>query len=452
MGLALIETETLSSIGTAIRSKTGETASYKPSQMAEAINGIKVGADLPENVLVLSGNIGFYNYKDNWTWFLNLYGDRMSSNGITTMPNAFMYSTCEIPFDINLTKGNVLVQLDYAFHGCNITTIPVINGEIERAIEAFTDCSATSFKSDLTFSGTEFSTTNMINMPNLLELPYLYNLNIDGWTTTRKTSDKDYTYTEIYEDTMNSMFAGCRKIKSMPEDYADTWTVKRVVAEKDFWNCHSLRSVPTGVLNKLFSNCVSYTQNFMNCYALETIEGFPVTTARYGARRDGYLPTELTPVEITENMFKFYNSSDKVYNFLVNCGRLTKFTFAETIEPIKWSNQLIHFQNVGYDSNAAIVDTGRGEFTLENQVYDDTTYAALKDNPDWWSADVNYSRYNKVSALETIASLPDTSAFGTNIIMFNSAQGSKTDGGSIGSMTAEEIAVAAAKGWTVSLI
>ena len=435
MGLALIETETLSSIGTAIRSKTGETTNYKPSQMAEAINSIKTGgADLPEEGLVLSGNLAFYNYGGHWDWFINTYGDRMSTENISNLQSAFMNSSCEIPFEINLTKdGNMTLQLDNAFNGANISEVPVINGNIEKAVDAFSGCKATRFRSDLYFVDSSVNCVGIFSsMTNLLELPYLYNL-------------KTYNY-------LNSMFAGCIKIKSIPADYADTWAIRRTEALSDFSGCYSLRSIPTGVLNKLFSNCISYTYNFENCYALETIEGFPVTTARYGAVADGYSTTELTPVEITTNMFKFYNNGGRPYNFLWQCGRLTKFTFAETTEDVKWSNQLIHFTDVGYDSNAAIVDTGRGEFTLENQVYDDATYAALKDNPDWWTADINYSRYNKVSALETIASLPDTSAFGTNIIMFRSAQGSKTDGGSIGSMTAEEIATAAAKGWTVSLI
>ena len=65
------------------------------------------------------------------------------------------------------------------------------------------------------------------------------------------------------------------------------------------------------------------------------------------------------------------------------------------------------------------------------------------------------SVYNYNSAVETINSLPDTSAFlaevgGTNTIIFYSDQGANTEGGAIGNLTAEEIAVAAAKGWTVT--
>lgn len=94
---------------------------------------------------------------------------------------------------------------------------------------------------------------------------------------------------------------------------------------------------------------------------------------------------------------------------------------------------------------------------MDKEVIDDTTYAALKNDPDWFTCNVAYSRYNHDSAVATINSLPDTSAYlaangGTNTIKFKGAAGEKTDGGAINTLTAEEIAVAAAKGWTVTLV
>lgn len=70
---------------------------------------------------------------------------------------------------------------------------------------------------------------------------------------------------------------------------------------------------------------------------------------------------------------------------------------------------------------------------------------------------VSDSIYNHDSAVETINSLPDTSAYlatagGTNTIKFNRKAGSATAGGAIGNLTEAEIAVATAKGWTVTLV
>ena len=66
-----------------------------------------------------------------------------------------------------------------------------------------------------------------------------------------------------------------------------------------------------------------------------------------------------------------------------------------------------------------------------------------------------YSRYNHTSAVETINSLPDCSAYcaeinRTNTIKFKKYSGALTDGGGVNTLTAEEIAVATNKGWTVS--
>ena len=94
-------------------------------------------------------------------------------------------------------------------------------------------------------------------------------------------------------------------------------------------------------------------------------------------------------------------------------------------------------------------------FPPDKKITDDASYQALKDNPDAWTKMPEYSFYNHDSAVETINSLPDTSAYltengGTNTINFLGNSGSNTDGGAINTMTAEEIAVATAKGWTVT--
>jgi hypothetical protein len=66
--------------------------------------------------------------------------------------------------------------------------------------------------------------------------------------------------------------------------------------------------------------------------------------------------------------------------------------------------------------------------------------------------DISVSRYNRNSAVNTINSLPNISLGSNNIVQFNGASGSSTDGGAINTMTEEEIAVAVAKGWTVSFV
>lgn len=100
--------------------------------------------------------------------------------------------------------------------------------------------------------------------------------------------------------------------------------------------------------------------------------------------------------------------------------------------------------------NYAIAAYGNKEVT------DAASYETYKNDPDYFTRFVVYSRYNHDSAVETINSLPDCSAYITssggtnNTIRFYSGQASATDAGSVNDLTPAEIAVATSKGWSVA--
>lgn len=205
-----------------------------------------------------------------------------------------------------------------------------------------------------------------------------------------------------------------------------------------FQNCYSLRSIYGDFLKHGNPNC-SYMYSiyyylFNNCYVLDGVE----------------LPLIHRESTWTSNAFN---------TTFIACYRLKDLIF-ETNEdgsPIAingWSKQTIDLsQNTGYCSSYAAgnIWNYNSGITKDKQVTDDATYQALKNDPDWFTADINYSRYNHDSAVETINSLPDLSGgAGSNTIKFKGAAGAKTDGGAINTMTEAEIAVATAKGWTVT--
>ena len=171
------------------------------------------------------------------------------------------------------------------------------------------------------------------------------------------------------------------------------------------------------------------------------------------------------------------------------CSRAKNITFEMnedgTPKTANWKSQTIDLTSVGHSEVSGeatlekIYDTVSSKcnilaynsgITVDKLVYDDATYQALKDDPDWFSIqstsnsfsnlickNAEYSRYNHDSAVATINSLPDTSAYlasagGTNTIKFKGSAGGATDGGAINTLTEEEIAVATAKGWTVTLV
>lgn len=102
--------------------------------------------------------------------------------------------------------------------------------------------------------------------------------------------------------------------------------------------------------------------------------------------------------------------------------------------------------------------TGASLLDSSKRIINASSYASLKNDPDAWTSDKSYSFYNHTSAVETINSLPDmtknknTATGLTYTMQFKGGLGSATDGGAINTLTAEEIAVATAKGWTITLV
>ena len=244
------------------------------------------------------------------------------------------------------------------------------------------------------------------------------------------------------------IFGSCRQLREIPDDFFKNvpntpgyWESKEANGARGtttgFFGMNSLRKLPSYLLPwQNFNNSSKnvwesmYNQTLLDCYCLE----------------EAHFPVEL--VEYTSNAF---------YNMFSNNYRLTHFTF-ETNEDgspiaVNWSNQCIDiaYGCAGYASWSGQL-VGYSGITEDKCVSDDATYQALKNDPDWYTDKKEYSRYNHDSAVETINSLPDCSAGSNNVIRFEGVCGSATDGGAISNLTADEIAVATAKGWTVEIV
>ena len=247
---------------------------------------------------------------------------------------------------------------------------------------------------------------------------------------------------------MSYMFYASRYLKEIPEDYFDNidWSFFTAMTSGYqgnmyymFAGCNGLRYIPVHKLksNPKVTNLYAYFYNgFADCYCLDELVdlSLPFTAAW------------------TSNAF--YESFNK-------CHRLKRLTFAlNEGQPyvMDWKSQTIELTTgFGFSNNEKHIINDYSNITADKEVKDDATYQALKNDKDWFTCKIEYSRYNHDSAVETINSLPDTSAYlaangGTNTIKFKGAAGSATDGGAINTLTEAEIAVAAAKGWTVSLV
>ena len=246
---------------------------------------------------------------------------------------------------------------------------------------------------------------------------------------------------------MNYMFYASRYLKEIPEDYFDNidWSFLTTMTSGYqgnmfymFSGCNGLRYIPVHKLKsnpKVTSGYSYFYYGFADCYCLDELVdlSLPFTGAW------------------TSNAF---------YESFNNCHRLKRLTFAlNEGQPyvMDWKNQTIDLTTgLGFSIYESHIINDYSNITADKEVKDDATYQALKNDKDWFTIKREYSRYNHDSAVETINSLPDTSAYlaangGTNTIKFMGANGSATDGGAINTLTEAEIAVATAKGWTVSI-
>ena len=254
--------------------------------------------------------------------------------------------------------------------------------------------------------------------------------------------------TPVYADGLSGIIYNCRYIREIPQSWYDNLKLDYINNQNYpscsgiFSNCQSLRRINSDFLKKCRgkedstspSNSVC-SGGFQGCYNLDEIVGLPTTG------------------KITSNMF----SSTFYY-----CHRVKNIIFDmnldETPKTANWKSQTIDISNgIGYSYEKNYFIGRNSGITADKEVKDDATYQALKNDPDWFATILAYSRYNHTSAVNTINSLPDTSAYlatngGTNTIKFRGNSGELTDGGAINTLTPEEIAVATEKGWTVTLV
>lgn len=244
-----------------------------------------------------------------------------------------------------------------------------------------------------------------------------------------------------------SMFSECYRLRELNAegwDWSNVNNVSYQALDSMFQSCYSLRSIPEDVLKGAYNAYSSYygsqySSMFENCYALDELRGVPVTR-----------------VSASSNLF------NKTFDYLYRAKEVIFDTDNGTPYTVDWSSQTIDLSKVGYVRNYStlyknLLNYNSG-ITRDDEVNSAAQYEAKKNSPNWYAGQNNpqFARYNHDSAVNTINSLPITTGTGC-VIKFPKLLstsgidfGSATDGGAISSLTEEEIAMAAAKGWTVS--
>lgn len=397
----LVNDDSLKAIGNAIREKNGETTTYKPAEMAAAITAISGGSSgyvpTDEDLTIQDMPMIRLFSINNFKWLLEQYSNRLKFKKIT--------------------------DASYCFAGSTLTNLPNFN--IELALNA-TSFSSYGIGVNLTsfFDGSNLENINN----NIFIIPDTY----------KPTSDKK-------KITVNRIFQNCYQLKNINDDFFNFCDINNCFMNgaELFGNCHRLKKIPTSysvVINRNYYTTANLTATyyspygslFYNCYCLNEITNLPV----------------LQCPSATANTMN---------NAFTHLECLRKFTF-ENNQNANWSNTTIDLSTIGYwsDGNSGTLQLLLAERNRK-MINSEETYNTWKNDEEAFVVGEDRSFYNHTSAVETINSLPDTSAYlatagGTNTIKFKGASGSATDGGAINTMTEEEIAVATAKGWTVSFV
>lgn len=390
MSNVIVNDANLSAIGNAIRGKNGTTNTYKPSEMAAAITAIETGGggSIEIEPIVLTGKQSYGCAGVLPSKFIELFGDKVSTDKVKDASYMFNEYTND-SVPFDINIASNCKNMANIFTYSNLKTLPLIKGELTPPTGNYSGTLSMGYMFSYSFY--------------LREIPHDYFSTFGG--------DAFWNASKNYYGNRQNIFNNCSSLRKLPD----------------------ISKIPSGA-NYTASLYYAMTTN---CFSLDEITNLPV----------------IDNITYKNNAFS---------QMVSGCYRLKDFTF-ETDESgnaltASWKSQTIDLSGyIGYSYvKNYILDYNSG-ITADKEVKDDATYQALKDDDDWFTEDVTYSRYNHDSAVRTINSLPDTSAYlatagGTNTIKFKGAAGSATDGGAINTLTEEEIAVAAAKGWTVTLV
>ena len=422
--MALIEK--LNALGDAVREKAELTEKMTLDQMAEAISNLEVNpapnveeitiiengtytpdegvdgfskvivdvpadlGDLPEDLLYLTGDQSYRFRGNNWNSFLEKYSNQITTENLTSVSHMFESNLLKtIPFSLDISKTTLCDFLSL-FEGANqLENLPIItDGKIG-------------------YNGMRYAFRYCYQLKEI-------NIDFTDWDFTNLGS-----HSTGYEGYVNP---GCYSLKEIPMMYYKKLKEARTVSK-----------------NYLYSPYY-YLCNY--CYNVGEIIDMPVM-----------------------DMDKY--KSNAFSNSFTSAYRLKDFVFEVqedgTPYSAPWKSQTIDLSTVGYSQignyNTRDYYLYNSGITTDKCIYNDATYQALKNDPDSYvcgystETPLYYSRYDKASAIRTINSLPDVSGSGgTNTIKFMGEAGLNTDAGAINTMTPEEIAVATAKGWTVSFV
>ena len=367
------------------------------------------------------------------------------------------------------------------FRGSSITQEALADANLDKIIKVTGNSSY--YGMDSTFY--DCNNLTNISMNNLEEIDS-YGSSADSFNNTfyycKKLKEVHFPKLKFFTNGCGGMFNGCSRLKvidmplvdrSLPVPdgfyYGDkTKYTNWGYYDGTFNGCYSLKSVPHNLIDfplDIDSTSVSYpscSNMYNSCYQLEEIY-LPVKHATTGGKTSNYIYNNLSSSNdlYMVKHWIFQTNPDgtpivsRFKGSTIEIRSLTGAHYYGNSTTMSWSNIIQGIQNQDWFRY--------GDFDVNKMMWNAETFELYRDDPQAYICQLKYnpdtkeqigykmSWYNHDAAVETINTLPDTSDYGTNTIKMYGGSGEFT-GGRIDTLTAEEIAVATAKGWTVALI
>lgn len=402
----IISGTTLTGIADAIRSKTGASGTILPTQMATQIGNIQTGGITLASGLPISGVNGYKSYEVqkliNENFFDDIYCPELTYLSLNGM-YSFLYG------DIDWSS-KIISTIDMGFQGrLNMQAMYQYSEIVKphKFVFNFVGGNNGTRIDGLNCAYMFQSCSYMVEVPNDF-ITYGYGV-------------PDIRSGQAYYCNHNGVFYQCNNLVSIPDNFLVEYTSKQ-----DYGT---------------YSSKAYCYQAFVDCHVLDQVIGCGI-------------PNVNGNTTMTDNAFWYV---------VHNCYRLKRFTCATnngTPYIANIINQQLDMTTCGYlpmTGNMVNKPSSWPEEnwpSFENWITDQSSYNTYKNHSRAVACGVGWSRYNHSSMVETINSLPDTSAVSlpsnpTNRIIFASGQGSLTDEGGPENLTQQEIQVATDKGWQV---
>lgn len=368
-------------------------------------------------------------------------------NGITTLATSGKYCDRNVDIEVNVpSSGDIevepIVLTGSQSQGC-------VTQMAQQYIKLFGDTISTE---DITSAYSMFSNYELDKIPFDINMKADTAVDMSYMYSSSKIKELPKMYNVKPKD-MGSLFHSCKYLKSIPDNYFDDW---------DFSEINSATSTYSGGMSSIFNGCSSLKKlpklDFLkntNRYALQSYMYF------YSAFGFCYWIKDFENLPIPEREPLTSNVFSSTFN---RCSSARNITFEtnedNTPKVVSWKSQTIELGSNSYVGYILVNNLKEAmgynpDTNIDKEIKNMDTYQALKDDPNAFTCNREYGSFNRISAIKLINTLPDTSAYlatagGTNTLKLSKAMGKQTEGGAIQNLTEEEIAVATARGWTIS--